>query len=207
MKKLRKVLAVVLILLCLPSKAFSQIVSVEKNDLNVILQIKNIDERPKENHEGIWELYYSNGKLKIQANYRYGKLNGSFISYYQNGGVESEGSYKDHQRKGFWKFYHENGQIKEKGNYRYGKLRGYFQSYYKNGQLKSEGNFIDIAEQAGLWKYYDANGGIKEEHIYQNRVMVSKICFDEKRNNQIEVSEQTLRKYTPLLRPMEWERK
>tara|TARA_B100001250_G_C19732176_1_gene759041 strand:- start:182 stop:805 length:624 start_codon:yes stop_codon:yes gene_type:complete len=204
MKKIKKFLKVVLVLLCLPSNGFTQMESVEKHDPNFILKIKQVDDKTEEDKEGISEIYYENGNLKVQANYRYGKLNGSFISYYKNGVVESEGYYKNHQRKGFWKFYYENGQIKEKGNYRYGELRGHFQSYYKNGKLKSEGNFIDIAEQTGLWKYYDENGEIKEEHIYQNQVMISKTCFDEKEKNQIEVNEQILSKYNPLLRPMVW---
>ena len=132
--------------------------------------------------------------------YKFGKLNGIFKSYYENGAIKSEGYFKDNNRKGFWKFYFQNGKVKQKSNYRYGKLRGYFRSYYINGQTKSEGNFIDIEEKQGLWKYYYKNGELKEEHFYKDGTLVRKKWFDENGVGPFQPSKTKFNKYTPLSR-------
>ena len=57
-------------------------------------------------------------------------------SYYSNGNIESEISFKDSVRDGEAKFYFENGTIKEERTYTNGKVEGLVQVYSESGKLK-----------------------------------------------------------------------
>ena len=183
---------------------YGQVDSLKEYYHNPELKIKEYDNVHNHEREGLVRVYYNNGQLESEKNYRYGKINGFVKSYHDNGQLASEGAYKDNKRKGFWKFYYKNGQIKKRANYRYGKLRGYFKSYYESGYLQSEGNYIDIEELSGLWKFYYPNGELKEEHIYINQVLVSKILFKQNDKETNQIPQEFVRRYNPLIRPSVW---
>ena len=70
-----------------------------------------------------------------QINESYPKKNGTYIQYYKNGGIQSEGKYKAGTMNGAWKFYRLDGSIMRSG-------------FFKNGQ------------QSGTWTTYAANGRV-----------------------------------------------
>jgi len=63
---------------------------------------------------------YSDGQLKLEANYKDGKYDGLFKIYYENGQLKEEGNFKDGELDGLLKVYYENGQLKEERNYKDG---------------------------------------------------------------------------------------
>lgn len=71
---------------------------------------------------------------------------GEYLTYYENGKLESKGYYK-------------NGQLEYKGHYKNGKLEGECLCYYDNGQLESKGNYEDD-QLKGEKIEYDENGGL-----------------------------------------------
>ena len=76
------------------------------------------------------------GKLK------YGGREGPWVQYFENGQLESKGTYKNHLMDGPWVGYHKNGQLEMKGDYKNGKREGPWVRYRSNilndGQLDQE---------------------------------------------------------------------
>ncbi len=74
----------------------------------------------KGKREGSCKYWHKTGQLMSSAVYKNGMLCGPFISYFENGQIESYGSFKYtdstiYSRKdGVWKYYYENGQIRSK---------------------------------------------------------------------------------------------
>ena len=75
--------------------------------------------------------------------YKNGKMTGPFMSYYENGQIQSHGNYKYtesgvYSRKdGVWKYYYDNGQIQSESNIKNGVEELKF--YDKEGNLIPEG--------------------------------------------------------------------
>ena len=92
---------------------------------------------------GIIKLYYENGNLESESNFKDGKQEGLSKLYYENGDLESEGNYKDGKGEGLAKEYYENGNIRIEGNYKDGKKEGHFKEYYENGYLMAQYYYKD----------------------------------------------------------------
>ena len=71
--------------------------------------------------DGKWTYYNKDGSLKGDVIYKDGEIwNGLVVSYYENGQIFSEESYKDGKKDGKWITYFENGQIFTEENYKDG---------------------------------------------------------------------------------------
>lgn len=96
-------------------------------------------------------------------------LDGSYVSYYLNGNVESKGQFENNETTGVWEFYYETGNLKMRGillkNSNYGK----WEYYYENGQKAMEG-IVDGKNREGVWKIYYESGQIKEEGEYEKNL-------------------------------------
>ena len=89
----------------------------------------------------IEEYYYPDGKLRMMGEFKNGKKEGHWISYYNNENKWSEGFYKDGINDGKTTTWHENGEK-------------YYEGYYKKG------------ERAGTWKFWDEKGIFVKEIEY-----------------------------------------
>ena len=65
--------------------------------------------------------YYENGKLKNQATYKNRRKNGPYIEYYQNDKKLKEGQFKNGFRVGKWTQYSQKGWIEKVTTYKNGK--------------------------------------------------------------------------------------
>ena len=70
--------------------------------------------------------------------------------YYENGQLESQGTYVNGKKHGEYKYWHENGQIWSQGTYVNGEIHGETKSWYENGQLESQGTYVN-----GQWKKFE----------------------------------------------------
>ena len=116
-------------------------------------------------------------------NYKGTPFSGTFIDYYKNGQLKSEGKYNEGKAEGLWKFYHNNSQLKSEkgtgkvyfddlnlsyeGEFNNGKKVGLWKGDHENGQLKSEGNYKEN-EKEGLWTEYWKNGQIDRKKNYKD---------------------------------------
>jgi len=60
---------------------------------------------------GLWISWYVNGKKWSEGTYKNGMSDGKRITYFENGKVRYEGMYKNDQRVGKWRFYDETGKL------------------------------------------------------------------------------------------------
>lgn len=144
MKYLIGILAIVFFISGCNNKRLLETIGLKEEITNVI-QIKNdMAYLPNENEPftGKYEEYYSsNGQKKSEANYRDGKLNGLFTSWYENGKKKSETSYINGEADGLFTWWYENGQKMSETDYIDGKANGVTVEWDENGQKKSETNY------------------------------------------------------------------
>jgi hypothetical protein len=79
--------------------------------------------RTEDRKEEISRTYYASKKIKTEAHYVNGKLDGISKQYYENGTLWSETNYKNGKREGMAKEYYLNGKIKADLFYEGGRLK------------------------------------------------------------------------------------
>jgi antitoxin component YwqK of YwqJK toxin-antitoxin module len=63
--------------------------------------------------DGVWEQYFEDGSVRLQAVYNHGKLAGNYIVYYSKGRPMVSGRYENNRREGNWVYYNENGSVNQ----------------------------------------------------------------------------------------------
>lgn len=111
--------------------------------------------------------YYYSGRKQGEGILLNGKVNGHRKMYYQNGAVSVEKDYKDGIEDGFEIEYYENGSLKQKGEFVNGKENGIWDMYFPNGQLKKRSNFIDGLMDGETTVYY-STGKVLAVEITKN---------------------------------------
>jgi antitoxin component YwqK of YwqJK toxin-antitoxin module len=80
----------------------------------------------------------------------FGKKNGRYETYHENGQLQFRGVYVAGKPDGPFESYYENGQLKAKSTYMAGELGGPYELYHENGQLRLRGTY-DMGVQCGEW--------------------------------------------------------
>lgn len=96
--------------------------------------------------DGDWEFYFYD-KLSKKGTFDGGRLDGKYYSYYENGKIEMEYTYKRQEYATSLTlhhvFYHENGAVKEECFYdENGRKHGKLIQYDENGNIKKEIEYI-----------------------------------------------------------------
>ena len=117
---------------------------------------KNLDDK----------IYYPNGKIKIEENYRDGKRV-RYALYNDDGSLRVEMFYKDNKKHGDYKSFQSNGKVRRHYIAKEGKQEGFDKTYYSNGNLEDEVNYIND-KRDGLYKAYYYNGVLRQEVNYVN---------------------------------------
>ena len=74
------------------------------------------------NREGLWTMYYGEGRLWSKGEYKNGNREGPWVMYYPGGLLATKGAHKNGEREGHWVWYREDGTTDEdlSGIYRNG---------------------------------------------------------------------------------------
>ena len=94
-------------------------------------------------------------------------------TFYPNGKVESEVTFKDSVREGEAKFYYEDGALKEERLYVNGRVAGLVKVYYPNGKLRELIN-IEDGKREGPTSLFDEDGKYIKDIMYENGIQVVK---------------------------------
>ncbi len=86
---------------------------------------------------------YVDGYKKSVQQYLNGVDYGTWIFYYSNGKIETQGKFKNGVRVGKWKYYYQSGNIKQLSSY------------------------SDLGEREGKWIEYDKDGKVTTSIIYE----------------------------------------
>jgi antitoxin component YwqK of YwqJK toxin-antitoxin module len=106
---------------------------------------------------------FDNGEVRSEKYYEEGTLRlVRQVLYYRNGQIQQEGEFKDGRRNGEWISYFENGNKWSLNSYKVGILDGEYRTWYENGEPNVMGHYTN-GQPSGTWKYYDENGNLLKE--------------------------------------------
>ena len=115
--------------------------------------------------EGQWNYYHKASKtIMTIGNYTNGKLEGLRSVFYPNGKIAEEINFKDNLKEGICKRYTENGIVIEESAYKNNEYNGTTTFKDSDGNLISKGNFVD-GKKAGVWHFYEKGKLSKEENM------------------------------------------
>src|ERR1700741_4019477 len=117
--------------------------------------------------DSVWEYYDEAGILISRETFVKGKKNGKVTVYFPDGVVSEEHNYKMDVQDGTFKQYYDKTRVKGEGTYVMGKLEGKNSYYYPNGVAAASG-FYKGGVKNGPWIYKTMEGKIKEKEYYKN---------------------------------------
>lgn len=126
----------------------------------------------EENGRGLDKLlvYYSNGNVKAEFNYKNGEENGPARYYYESGSLKRTAHFKNGKQNGLGTDYYKNGLVKSAVNYTDGVQDGYYKFNYSSGILNYEG-WLTGNQKQGIWRYYDPTGKLSAQRHFVNDLM------------------------------------
>lgn len=121
---------------------------------------------------GIELVYYPNGVLKSEREYKDGKKCGYGKYYYDNGKLEADYNYKNNERHGICKEYHYSGKLRLVCEYKNGKKQGTEKRYYNSGQLSSEHSYKNGLRDGYSISYKEKTGEIEYKIFFRKGQVV-----------------------------------
>jgi antitoxin component YwqK of YwqJK toxin-antitoxin module len=115
--------------------------------------------------DSVWIYYDDAGVMLSKDNYALGKKNGTSYVYFPNGKVSEERNYKQDVQHGTFKQYFDGTKVKGEGTYVEGKLDGKNAYYYPNGVAAAFGYYKN-GNKTGPWIYKNTEGKITEKELY-----------------------------------------
>lgn len=108
--------------------------------------------------EGIRELYYPDGTVKVRERYRSGEMVDLYEYFRPDGSVELRGYYINGVMYGIWRKYDPAGKLAEEVLMAGNEERGPFREYYPDGTLKARGTYLNGPNEEGLLELYAPSG-------------------------------------------------
>ena len=114
-----------------------------------------LDGRPR--REGAAKTWYDDGALRLEESWRDGERDGPFVEYHRNGRKAREGAWAMGRKDGTWTIWFEDGTVEEVSTWRAGIADGPFVAYHRSGSKRVEGRHCGGA-QCGTWRTFDERG-------------------------------------------------
>ena len=109
---------------------------------------------------GPFQFIYPNGVVDVQYQYRYGTLDGPYLSNHFSGQVYEKGTYLNGEKEGIWEKFYLNGKLRSKAFFHNGRQTGRFYNYYHSGKLKEASSVDAEGKEHGLDTLFHENGAI-----------------------------------------------
>jgi len=121
---------------------------------------------------GQWKFYYPEGHEV--CTYRDDKKEGPATLYYKNGKVADQYNYRDDEKynDGDVKAFYEDGSPKKSGHFTDGEMDGKFLAWYSNGQLRYEENYV-AGSREGRILAFGQRGDTLADDRYMNDILVA----------------------------------
>lgn len=115
--------------------------------------------------DGIRELFYPDGKVKVRERYKAGKLDDLYEYYHPEGTIELKGYYIGGAMYGQWRKYTQDGYLTEEVTMIDNEEMGPFKEYYPNGKIQTEGTYLHGPNEDGRLRLYDESGQLQKEML------------------------------------------
>lgn len=119
--------------------------------------------------EGEWKYYHlDSDKIMTTEQYAKGKLNGVRKVFYREGAIAEEINYKAGKKEGSYKKYAENGIVLEESNYKNDEFHG--QAVFKDaeGKITAKGLFTN-GKKTGVWEFLENDKLVKKNMNLQGK--------------------------------------
>lgn len=118
-----------------------------------------------EKNEKVISQTYQDGSPKIIQYFR--KVDGIRVlikeeGFYQNKNRQFEGTYTNGRKNGVWKTWYENGKLWSETSFKDDVNHGKTMSFHPNGKKYYEGQYTNGA-RSGHWRFWDENGILVKE--------------------------------------------
>ncbi len=115
--------------------------------------------------DGEWKYYHHASKVIMTIeNYKSGKLNGLRSVFYPNGKIAEETQYKNDLKDGTYKKYSENGIVLEESIYKANEYNGLAIFRDGDGSIVSQGKFLN-GKKVGIWQFFEKGKVVKETNM------------------------------------------
>ena len=105
-----------------------------------------------------------------------GLKHGEFSISTLEGNFSVCGFVEKNKNVGSWKYFYDDGRLESVGSFIDDKPHGNWIWYYKSGKVKSEGNYLS-GKAEGRWVKYDERGNMNLMIYYSNGKIVSEVKF------------------------------
>jgi antitoxin component YwqK of YwqJK toxin-antitoxin module len=122
---------------------------------------------------GLYRQYYDNGKIQEESWFKDNLKNGLSRWNNKSGQRLAEYNYKDGNFDGLQKTFYENDTLQTTSNYTGNQLSGESKEYFRNGKLKVSGNYLN-GQKDGVWTEYDELGKVQKVTRFKDGVEVKK---------------------------------
>lgn len=89
------------------------------------------------------------------------------VTYYRNGNPRIEGHVKNDKRTGLWKSYYKNGTLWSQASYKNNFKDGSYTTFYENGIIRIRGQY-NLGNRTGIWNFYTKDGTLAKKIDYDN---------------------------------------
>ncbi len=121
-----------------------------------------LDEQGKK--QGFWKEYFKEGGMKSEGNYKDGVRTGEWIFYFPTGRIEQKGFFNEKGREhGKWTWYYADGTLRREESCTNGLKNGEMVEYNEQGKPIARGIYVDD-EEDGEWYYQEE--GYRQEGTY-----------------------------------------
>ena len=115
--------------------------------------------------EGEWKSYYQDDKILSEDNYIRDLKDGICITFHKNGQLKEKSNYIRGLKDGICNTFHNNGELETKYDYNRGRIKdGIYEEFHPNGEIRIKGTYLN-GEKEGPFTYYGPNGDI---HVVEN---------------------------------------
>jgi antitoxin component YwqK of YwqJK toxin-antitoxin module len=111
----------------------------------------------KARREGPARSFYDDGGLWLEESYREGQRDGPSLERHRGGAPARAGSYARGQKVGRWTVWAPDGKVEEESTWKDGVLHGPFLVRWRTGALRTTGRYC-LGAQCGAWKTFDEQG-------------------------------------------------
>jgi antitoxin component YwqK of YwqJK toxin-antitoxin module len=135
---------------------------------------------------GIWNYFAPDGRLVFTEEFNEGVKNGRFLTYYANGQVFEQVTWKNDEKNGSTVQYYPNGTTKSMVFYKYGLEDGHIRTYYVGGEVRLEGMY-SRGVKSDTWRILSPEGKVLNLITYVNGVATNHDELVEKETKELEL--------------------
>jgi protein SCO1/2 len=110
---------------------------------------------------------YDNGRIKREAQYRNGKLDGITRGWYENGAIEYERRYRSGEEDGEHRGWYPDGAVRFVYHYARGRSEGEQRQWFDNGRPLTWFNHVH-GQEVGLQRMWNADGTVRSSYAVRD---------------------------------------